>query len=139
MTYRIIVGDFESMYESKAGAKNPDDVYSLNYMTTEQYVRDRRFEAHGCALKWDANKPAFWVPRPQLQYVFDRIDWSNTFFVAHHAHFDGLILTHHYNKHPAMFGCTLSMARLLLGNHIGVSLDSVRETYGLPAKTTPYN
>ncbi len=38
-----------------------------------------------------------------------------------------------------MFGCTLSMARLLLGNHISVSLDSVRKQFGLPAKVTPYN
>ena len=31
------------------------------------------------------------------------------------------------------------MARLLLGNHIGVSLDSVRQQFGLPAKHTPYH
>ena len=30
------------------------------------------------------------------------------------------------------------MARLLLGNHISVSLDSVRKHYGMPLKTTPY-
>ncbi|MFA5897737.1 MAG: hypothetical protein WC829_01360 [Hyphomicrobium sp.] len=31
------------------------------------------------------------------------------------------------------------MARLLLGNHISVSLDSVRKQFDLPAKITPYN
>ncbi len=31
------------------------------------------------------------------------------------------------------------MARLLLGNHIGVSLDSVRQQFEIPLKKTPYN
>ena len=31
------------------------------------------------------------------------------------------------------------MARLLLGNHLSVSLDSVRKHYGMPAKITPYH
>jgi DNA polymerase bacteriophage-type len=59
--------------------------------------------------------------------------------VTGNSHFDGLILSHHYGVLPRLYGCTLSMARLLLGNHISVSLDSVRKEYGLPPKTTPYN
>lgn len=38
-----------------------------------------------------------------------------------------------------MCGCTLSMARLLLGNHLSVSLDSVRQHFGMPLKRTPYH
>ena len=65
-------------------------------------------------------------------------DWSNTFLINHHAQFDQLILSHHYGVQPKLRGCTMSMARLLLGNHIGVSLDSVRKQFGFQPKTTPY-
>src|SRR4029077_6220227 len=58
--------------------------------------------------------------------------------IHHHANFDSLIESHHYNVHPKMIGCTLGMARMLLGNHLSVSLDSVRKHYGIPAKRTPY-
>lgn len=108
-------------------------------MSTEAYCRDSRFEAHGCAIKTAKDKPAFWVPRPYLKAVFDKIDWANTFAVAHHMQFDGLILSHHYNAVPKMYGCTLSMARLVLGSHHSVSLESVRRHFGMPGKSTPYN
>lgn len=126
----LLVLDFESLYDPKD--------FSVVKMGTEPYVRDARFEAHGCGIKTAADKPAFWVPRPYLQQVFNAIDWSNTYAVAHHAHFDGLILSRWYGVHPRMWGCTLSMARLLLGNHLSVSLDAVRNHFGIPQKTTPY-
>ncbi len=66
-------------------------------------------------------------------------DWSDSFLICHHHQFDGLILSHQYDIQPAKRGCTLSMARLMLGNHIGVSLDSVRQHFGIPLKKTPYN
>src|SRR5262249_11840215 len=65
-------------------------------------------------------------------------DWSNTFLLCHHMQFDGLILSHHYDVHPARLGCTLSMARMMLGATKSVSLDNVRKHFGIPAKSTPY-
>src|ERR1700719_3329659 len=38
-----------------------------------------------------------------------------------------------------MIGCTLSMARLMLGNHLSVSLEQVRKHFGMPGKITPYS
>jgi DNA polymerase len=125
----LVVIDFESEF---------GDDYTLSKMSTEEYVRDSRFKAHGAGIKWDVNTRAVWYDERELRWQLANYDWSDVFLVAHHMHFDGLILTHHYNVHPKMWGCTLSCARQLLGNHIGVSLDSVRAQFGIPAKSTPY-
>lgn len=130
MSYRFVVLDFESLYS---------DDYTLSKMTTESYIRDSRFEAHGAAIRWSPNHPARWYDEPELRFILQQEDWSDVFLIAHHAQFDGLILSHHYGVSPKMWGCTLSMARLLIGNHLSVSLDSVRKHFGIPAKTTPYN
>jgi len=127
---QVAVLDFESFYS---------DDYTLKKMSTEAYIRDPRFKAHGAAIKWSANTSAQWYDERQLRYILTQHDWSDTFLIHHHAQFDGLILSHHYDVHPKMFGCTLSMARLLLGNHLSVRLDAVRKHFGMSMKTTPYN
>lgn len=129
---RCIVADFETFFSAD---------YTLSKSTTEAYIRDPQFEAHGCAFAQPHANGLLsqWVAGPELPAYLQRFDWSNTFLISHHANFDHLILSHHYNVHPKMSGCTLSMARMLLGNHISVSLDSVRKQFGLPLKITPYN
>lgn len=124
--------DLESFYD-------PKNDYTLKKQTTEAYIRDKRFEMHGVAIKWSSATSAQWYDEREFRYIAKEHDWSESFVFCHHAQFDLLALSHHYNVHPAMLGCTMSMARLMLGNHIGVSLDSVRSQFGIHAKTTPYN
>lgn len=128
---RIVVADWETHFSSKD--------YTLSKLSTEAYVRDARFQAHGVAIKWSPDTAARWYDERQARYILAQEDWSDTFMLHHHAQFDSLIESHHYGVHPKMIGCTLAMARLLLGNHIGVSLNSVRKEFGLPAKITPYS
>src|SRR5713101_7089899 len=127
---RPVVLDFESFYS---------DEFTLTKLGTEAYIRDVRFEAHGAAIKWSASTSAVWYDQRELAYVLKEEDWSDVFLIHHHAQFDGFILSHCYNIKPAMYGCTLSMARLLLGNHLSVSLDNVRKYFGIAPKSTPYN
>lgn len=108
-------------------------------MSTESYIRDPRFQAHGAAIKWSANTAAKWYNEPELRYVLSQEDWSDVLLVCHHAAFDCLILSHHYGVVPQMYGCTMSMARLLYPIHISVSLESVRSQLGFAPKRTPYN
>lgn len=122
--------DIESYFDSE---------YTFDKMSTEQYVRDPRFEAHGAAIKWSANTPAQWYDEKRLRWILKETDWSEIFLVSHHAQWDHFALNHHYDARPAMSGCTLSMARLMLGNHLSKSLEAVRKHYGIPPKTTPYN
>ena len=126
---RIVTIDFETFF---------GDEYTLKKLSTEAYIRDKRFEPHGAAIKWGPDTPARWYDRRQLEFVLKQEDWSDVAILAHHTHFDGLILAHHFGVHPRLWLDTLSMARLVLGNHISVSLDSVRAQFGIAAKRTPY-
>ena len=128
---QVVVIDFETHFDRSS--------YTLSKMSTESYIRDARFEAHGAAIKWQHNIPARWYPEKELRHVLKEQDWFDIFLIAHHMAFDGLILSHHYGVFPKMLGCTLSMARLMLGNHLSVSLDQVRKHFGMPLKTTPYD
>ena len=123
----IITLDFETYFA---------DEYTLSKMTTESYVRDPRFEAHGCAIKYD-REPAQWYEGAELQEMLESI--SDHACLCHHAQFDGLILSHHYGIRPAMWLDTMSMARALIGNHLSVGLDALAKHFGLSAKTVPYS
>lgn len=126
---RIVTIDFESFFS---------DEYSLKRMSTEAYVRDKRFEPHGASIKWGPDYAARWYNADQLRQVLKDEDWSTTAILCHHAQFDGLILTAYFGVYPKLWLDTLSMARLVLGNHLSVSLDSVRAHFGISAKRTPY-
>lgn len=127
---RLVVLDFESFFSTA-------ESYTLSKMSTEAYIRDPRFQAHGVAIKVDSMIPAQWWTHDEFRH-WGAKDWKQIFLVAHHCAFDGLILSHVYDVHPARLGCTLSMARMVLGNHLSVSLDSVRKHFNIPAKFTPY-
>ena len=127
---RPVVIDFESYY---------DDEFTLKKLSTEHYIRDSRFEAHGAAIKWGPDTAAKWYDERQLRWILQNEDWSDTFLIAWHCQFDGLILTHHYGVHPKMWGCPMSMARMIYGSSQSVSLDNIRKLVGMPAKITPYN
>lgn len=129
---RMVVADWETFFDTKSG-------YTIKKQSTEAYVRDPRFEAHGCAVKWSKDHAARWYDARQIRQVLKEEDWSDVFMVHHHAQFDSLIESRHYGVYPRMIGCTLAMSRLMIGNHISVSLDSVRRHFGLPPKTTPYS
>lgn len=135
----ILPLDFETYF---------DDEYTLKKLTTEHYVRDTRFEALGVGIRWNEYPDArcnetIWysdeMVRPGPQCIFNQIDWGNTAVLMHHAHFDGLILSHHYGIRPKFILDTLSMARLQLGNHLSVGLESLARHYGLQSKTVPYD
>jgi hypothetical protein len=126
----IITLDFETYF---------DNDYTLSKLTTEEYVRDPRFEAHGVAVRDPANGEVFWVNGDNLPAFFkSAFDWPNSAVLCHHAHFDGLIMAHHYGIVPKPYLDTLSMARALVGTHISKSLASLAEHFGLGAKNVPY-
>jgi hypothetical protein len=128
----LLVLDFESYF---------DDDYTLKKMTTEAYVRDPRFEALGVGLIYGGSDgPQYeWVDGPNVARVLADFAWSSTAVLAHHAQFDGLILSHHYGIKPRFWYDTLSMARLMLGVHLPVGLEALAKHFGLQAKTVPYN
>lgn len=120
---RRVTIDFETYYA-------PD--YTLSKMSTAEYIRDDRFQVIGAGVmegderRWmEADEFAFWTAAQ---------DWSGIAVLAHHAHFDGLILEHHFGVRPAFWYDTLSMARALHGSNAGGSLKALAEKYGVGQK-----
>ena len=125
----IVCLDFETFFSKD---------YTLSKMTTEAYVRDPQFEPHGVAIR-ASDGTTGWIPPLSLKTFFDRVDWSKIAILCHHTQFDGFILSHYYRVRPAVWLDTLSMARLVLGNHLSNSLASLADQFGLPAKNIPYS
>lgn len=122
----LITIDYESFYSKD---------FTLSKLTTEEYVRDPRFETILCSFKVN-DKPAYWVDAPDVPRWLERLDVQNNALLAHHAHFDGLILSHHYGLVPKVWFDTLSMARAVLGGKGGLSLAKLAERLGIGAKGT---
>lgn len=125
---QLLVLDFETRYKTS--------VYTLKKQTTEEYVRDPRFKAHGCSIRWP-NGQIVWYTHSKLVAVFASIDWSQTTILCHNAHFDAYILATIYGHHPRMIFCTLAMANMLRP-HNRKSLDELATFFGLKNKTVPY-
>lgn len=121
---RIVTLDFETYF---------DDDYTLRKQTTSEYVRDKRFKAQMVGIKVGRGKTK-WYGAKDLKKAIQSIDWSTHSLLAHHAHFDGLILSHHFDVHPVFIFDTLSMARALYSNEIGAGLDEVSKFTGGPGK-----
>lgn len=121
---KSVVVDFETYY---------GDDYTLSKMTTEEYVRDPRFETILCGIKV-GNEPGYWVDAPDVQDELDTLNLQECAVVAHHAHFDGLILYHHYGIRPKMWLDTLSMSRAVHGAKAGNGLKTLAERHGIGVK-----
>ena len=126
---RILAIDFETRWDSKD--------YTLSKMTTEEYIRDKRFKAFGvCVHEFGTDSPIEWIGGAGLREYFSGIDWGRTAVLAHNAQFDVSIMEWVYNAHPAFIFDTLSMARALRGVEVGNSLAKLATDFGLPAKGT---
>lgn len=125
---KIVVLDFETFYSNE---------YTLSRMTTEEYVRDNRFEALCVSVVSEGKGVA--VPQEHLKAFFASYDWSDKAVVMHHAQFDGLILNHHFNIRPKFMFDTISMARTAYGPHQRLSLAKLLEKFGMAPKTIDYN
>jgi DNA polymerase len=124
----LLTVDFETFY---------DRDYSLSKMTTEEYVRDPRFEVIGVAVKVD-NGPTEWFsgPKAQVKRWLARFQWDSSIAIAHNAMFDMAILNWHFGIRPKRIVDTLSMARAIDGPDAGNSLAKLAARHGLGVKGT---
>lgn len=121
----LVTLDFETYYDAD---------YTLKKMSTSAYVRDPRFEAISCSIKKGKNKPFCYFGTEAIKQAFDNLDWTKVILLAHHTQFDGLILSHHFGKHPAKRACTLSMSRALHPKSERADLGTVAAKYGVTNK-----
>ena len=122
----IITLDFETYY---------DKPFSLTKLTTEEYIRDDRFEVIGVAVAVDDGVPQWFSgTQAETKAFLKKFDWENALALAHNMQFDGAILNWHFGIKPKGYLDTLCMARAVHGVDAGGSLKALAERYQVGAK-----
>lgn len=122
----ILTIDFETYYDRE---------FSLTKLTTEEYIRDNRFETIGVSVQVNDGKPKWFSGKTEDLYQFlKEYDWGNSLALAHNAMFDGAILNWIFNIKPKGWLDTLSMARALHGTEVGGSLAVLAKHYDIGQK-----
>jgi len=125
---KIIALDFETYYDKE---------FSLSKITTEEYIRDKRFETIGVGIKEDG-KDAEWFSgtQTQIESYLQSLNLEQHLVLAHNAMFDAAILSWRFGISPRGWLDTLSMARALHTIEVGGSLAALAEYYELGKKGT---
>ena len=123
----IITIDFETYYDKVT--------YSLSKMTTEEYVRDSRFEVIGVAVKLNGGETE-WASgtHEQIKEFLDSFPWSESMMLAHNCMFDGFIMTERFGITAKAYADTLCMGRAIHGVDVGGSLEKLAERYKVGVK-----
>jgi DNA polymerase len=133
---RILTIDMETRWSTKPNEWT-DTPFTLSKMTTEEYIRDGRFNVFGaCIHEFGSDGITQWYRGEELPRILSTYDWRRTAVLAHNAQFDISILSWRYGVKPAFIFDTLSMARALRGVEVGNSLAKLAGDFGLPAKGT---
>ncbi len=119
----IVTIDFETYYDRE---------YSLSKMTTEAYLRDKRFEVIGVAIKINDGKTCWYE---NMDEAFNDLPTSYC-VLAHNTIFDGSIFRWKCSKEPKFWFDTMSMARPKHNLTTGCSLSALAKHYKLGAKGT---
>ena len=122
----IITLDFETYY---------DKAFSLTKLTTEEYIRDDRFEVIGVAVAVDDGVPEWFSgTQAETKAFLKKFDWENALALAHNMQFDGAILNWHFGIKPKGYLDTLCMARAVHGVDAGGSLKALAERHQIGVK-----
>ena len=122
----VLCIDFETYYDRE---------YGFAKMTTEEYVRDPRWETIGFAYNIDGG-PTTWVPKPDVERVIKSIDWSDKLVLCQNTAFDGAILAWHYGVQPQGWLDTMGMSRALFPHEKSHSLKAQAERMNIGVKGT---
>jgi DNA polymerase len=124
----FITLDFETFYDSKIKL-------GFKHQTTEEYIRDKRFEVIGVGVKFDGGETK-WVTgtKDEIAKYLSTLPWDDSEVLCHNMLFDGAILSWIYGIKPKALRDTLCMARALHGVDVGGSLASLALRYGIGVK-----
>lgn len=124
----IITLDFETYYSQE---------YSLSKITTEEYIRDPRFQIIGIGVKVNDSKTEWFSgTHGHIKQKLASYDWANSAVLAHNMMFDGAILSWRLGIKPKVLFDTLCMARAIHGVEKSASLKALAESYGVGQKGT---
>jgi DNA polymerase I-like protein with 3'-5' exonuclease and polymerase domains len=122
----LITLDFETYYDRE---------YSLSKLTTEEYVRDPRFEVIGVGVKVN-NGETEWASGTyeEIRTYLHSFSWEESMVLCHNTAFDGAILNWHFNISPRVYTDTMCIARAIHGVEVSASLMAVSKKYGVGVK-----
>jgi DNA polymerase len=122
----IITCDLETYYDKQ---------YSLSKMTTEEYIRDPRFQVIGVAVKVNDGKTEWFSgPAKQTLEFLHQYDWARSILLAQNTMFDAAILSWRCGVRPKALFDTMSMSRAINGVNARHSLAALAERYGVGHK-----
>jgi DNA polymerase len=125
---KIICLDFETYYDRE---------FSLSKLTTEEYIRDERFEVIGVGIK-EEGSVAQWVSGTHntIKKFLESLNLQENLVLAHNAMFDAAILSWCFGIRPRGILDTLSMARAVHTIEVGGRLEALAQYYSLGEKGT---
>lgn len=124
----IITIDTETFY---------DRDYSLSKLTTEEYIRDPRFQVIGVGVKVNDGKTKWFSgTHGKIKEFLAQYDWANSAVLAHNMMFDGAIMSWRFGIRPKVLFDTLCMARAIHGVEKSASLKALAENYEVGEKGT---
>lgn len=111
------------------------DTHSLSRMSPIDYCLSPETEIISCAIKFDRYPTDVFFGEEQIRHVFSKLDWSDIWVIAHNmSGFDSMLLAWRFGIRPALWGCTLAMARPLHAKTTGLSLAKLVQHYGIGHK-----
>ncbi len=118
---QFITLDFETFYSKE---------FSLSKMTTEQYIRDERFQTIGVSVKVN-DEPAEWASgtKEEIKAYLDSFEWDKAMLICQNTMFDAAILSWIYDIHPKALADTMCMSKAMDGVHISASLKAQAERH----------
>ena len=123
----LITIDFETYYDKE---------YGLKKFTTEQYIRDEKFEVIGVAVKDNGVTKWFTGTHAETKAFLDSYNMHEHFVLGHNMRFDASILSWIFDIHPKGLFDTMSMAQILHGLTESVSLANLSKLYKIGEKGT---
>jgi hypothetical protein len=118
--------DFETYWDAE---------HSLSKMPPAEYVMSPETELISCSIKVGSVPTVVAFGEDAIRESLSSIDWPSTFLIGHNmSFFDAMILAWRLGIRPAMWGCTLAMARPIHAKDVGLSLAKLVAHYGLGVK-----
>ena len=124
----LITIDYETYYDKE---------YSLSKMTTEEYVRDPRFEVIGVGVKVN-NRETEWASgtHEDIKRYLSKFNWQEAMLLAHNTLFDGAISSWHFDIRPRAYTDTLCISRAVNGVEDSSSLAALANKFDVGVKGT---
>ena len=118
--------DFETFWSREHTLKKMDPI---------QYVLHPETEIISCAIQIDDYPVDVIFGEREVIRTLQRLDWSTIMAIGHNmSGFDALLLAWRLKVRPALYACTLSMARPIYGKVCSLSLETLLRHTGLGSK-----